>query len=490
MSKIAATKLKAIIIAVIVVAAVTGGSLWYYYTVVLPARKPIKIGGSLPLTGIYSETAKWIERGYRYWADEINKKGGLLGRPVELIIYDDESDVDKARMYLEKAITVDHVDLILGGYPGTACVAQMAVAEKYHMVYISMGGHLWSFEQGYQYCFGGPPLMGQWWAIGFLEFLKSLPPDERPKKAAILVMDNVIGWSCWESVMGKHEVGRRGSGEWVDIGIGLDDLGIEVVLEEAYSLPTTYETILSLVAKAKASGADVLFTLSFFDDGVMTIRACKELDYEPKAIFQGVGTLIPAWVEELGKDGDYVFSGTMLHWKLPYVKDERPDLIEYCRKTWGIDPPLYFLFGYCWMQVLQQAVEGVGRIDHDAMKDWLRTHEIHTIAGTFTFDEKGLPPPYSYCTQVINGSVELIWPPEVRTAEPVYPRPHWEEYGGASATTAGLTVDVESVPPGPGHLCYNIMANHLGAPSFIKGPMMLIMGLTAAVLLVTLAKVL
>jgi len=92
---------------------------------VAPSGEPIKIGGSLPLTGIASEQAKWVKAGYEAWAEDINKKGGLLGRPVKLIIYDDESNADKAVTYYERAITVDKVDLVFGGYPGTANVALM-----------------------------------------------------------------------------------------------------------------------------------------------------------------------------------------------------------------------------------------------------------------------------------------------------------------------------------------------------------------------------
>lgn len=61
-----------------------------------PAGDPIKIGGSLPLTGLASEQAKWVKAGYEAWSDDVNKIGGLLGRPVKLIIYDDESSADKS----------------------------------------------------------------------------------------------------------------------------------------------------------------------------------------------------------------------------------------------------------------------------------------------------------------------------------------------------------------------------------------------------------
>lgn len=79
---------------------------------ILASDKPIVIGGSLPQTGKFAETAKWIEKGMRFWAEEINAKGGLLGRKVVFKIYDDESSVGKAVTFAEKAITVDKVDLL------------------------------------------------------------------------------------------------------------------------------------------------------------------------------------------------------------------------------------------------------------------------------------------------------------------------------------------------------------------------------------------
>lgn len=67
---------------------------------------PIKIGGALSLTGPWAETGKWVKEGYDLWLEDINRKGGLLGRPVEMMVYDNESDTDKAVTYYERAITV------------------------------------------------------------------------------------------------------------------------------------------------------------------------------------------------------------------------------------------------------------------------------------------------------------------------------------------------------------------------------------------------
>ncbi len=255
-------------------------------------KEPILIAGSLPLTGKFAETAKWIERGMKFWAEEVNKQGGLLGRPVKFKIYDDESNANKAVIAAEKAITVDNCDLLFGGYPGTAARAVMPVAEKHKMVYVSMGGHMKSFKQGYTYCFGGPPLMGEWWYVGFMQWLGTLPPEKRPKKAAFYAMNNPIGASL-------HAAKKD-----------LKELGIEVAVDEKYNLPLPDAT--PLIVKAKQANCDILFSNGFFADGVMTIRAAKALDYNPKAIVQGIGSVIPAWTKELGEDGNYVFSGTSL----------------------------------------------------------------------------------------------------------------------------------------------------------------------------------
>ena len=157
----------------------------------------------------------------------------------------------------------------------------------------------------------------------------------------------------------------------------------------------------------------------------MTIRAAKALNYNPKAILQGVGSVIPAWVKELGKDGDYVFSGTSLHYKLNYPGNDK--LNAYVKKIYNLPAyPVYFGFGYAWMQTLSQGVEGAKSLDQTKIRDWLKSQTVHTICGPMSFDERGLPSPINFCTQVINGNVELIWPKEVRTADPVYPKPTWK----------------------------------------------------------------
>jgi branched-chain amino acid transport system substrate-binding protein len=367
---------------------------------------PIKLGGTLPLTGPFSDTGCWIERGYRYWAEEANSKGGLLGRRVELVIYDDAGSPGEAVSLFEQAITDDKVDLLLGGYPGTAAALQMPAAERHRMVYVSMGGHMPSFEQGFTFSFGGPPLMGQWWYEGLWQWLAGLPVADRPHRMATISVNNLVGLSIRESAMD-----------------GSARLGIEVAMDELYDLP--FANAREVVARAKDTGADLFIASGFLPDGILTVRAMKALDYNPKCFVQGIGSLVPRWTEELGDDGDYVFSASPIHPRLPFQGVKELDGVA-TRRFDVREAPSYFLFGYAWLQTLQAGVEGAGSLSQTAIRDYLRSHGISTIGGYFTFDKRGLPKPYNYLTQVRHNWVELVWPPEIRTTEPVYPKPPWK----------------------------------------------------------------
>ena len=252
-----------------------------------PSGEPIKLGGSLPMTGIFSESAKWIKAGYEFWAEDINKRGGLLGRPVKLILYDDESNADKAVTYYERAITVDKVDLLLGGYPGTSNVALMPLVEKYKMAFVGMGGHMKSFEQGFTYSFGSPPLMSEWVYLSFVPVLDELiPKKDWPKSIAMLTMNNVIGLGARPNMIKAFK-----------------ERGVKTVVNETYNLPLSDAT--PLVSKAKGMGAEILACMSFFDDGVMITRAAKAMNYNPKLYMHQLASRIPAWMKE------WVRTGTM-----------------------------------------------------------------------------------------------------------------------------------------------------------------------------------
>ncbi len=369
--------------------------------------QPVKIGGSLPGSGIHAETSKWVKLGYEAWLEDINKRGGLLGRPVKMTIYPDQGTPEDAVMYYERAITVDKVDLLLGGYPGPSVVALMPLAEKYGKVLVGMGGHMKSFEQGYTYSFGTPPLMAEWIYLPIAGILDDLiPKAEWPKSIALLIANNVMG------LAGRANIIKV-----------MEERGVKVAMEETYNLPLNDAT--PLVSRAKGRGAEFLCCLSFFDDGIMIMRAAKALNYNPKLIFHQIASIVPAWMKELGEDGNYVANSTFWHARLPFPGNN--EINEAAKARLGIPGgPLFFGFGYSWMKTLELAVQGAGTLDNTKIRDYLRSAKFDLPYGRgITFDKKGLPTPFCFATQTTAGRVEILWPKSIATTKLVYPRPPW-----------------------------------------------------------------
>ena len=370
---------------------------------------PIKIGGSLPLTGLFSESTKWIKAAYDFWADDVNKRGGLLGRPVKMIIYDDEGNVDKSVTYYERAITVDKVDLVCGGPPGTISVALMPMMEKHEKVFVGPGGQLKVFEQGFTYSFGSPPLIAEWAYISFAKPIDDLiPKADWPKSIAIFTMNNAIG------------VSARGN-----MIKAMEERGIKVVVDETYNVPLSDAT--PLVSKAKAKNAEIFCCLSNFDDGVMLMRSAKSMNYTPKLVMHQMASKVPAWMKELGEDGNNVLGNTYWAAGLPYPGNEK--IMEGARERLGMPaPPDHFGQGYSWMYTLELAVQGAGTLDNRKIRDYLRSRSFDLPYGKgIKFDSRGLPSPFAYTVQTTAGQNRLVWPKEVAKAQFVYPRPPWSK---------------------------------------------------------------
>jgi branched-chain amino acid transport system substrate-binding protein len=159
----------------------------------------------------------------------------------------------------------------------------------------------------------------------------------------------------------------------------------------------------------------------------MFMRSAKAINYTPKLIFNIIGSVQPAWVKELGEDGNYVTSNMFWNPRLPYSGNK--ELNEAAKARFGLpEAPTYFGMGYSWMKTLELAVQGAGTLDNKKIRDYLRSHKFDLPYGKgITFDKKGLPPAFAVTTQTTAGKVELVWPKEVATTKLVYPRPPWSK---------------------------------------------------------------
>jgi len=368
--------------------------------------KPLLIAGPLCLTGPLAKNAEKVRFAFEDWAEYINEtEGGLLGRPIELKIYDDEFKIDLATEYYEKAITVDKCDFVLPTYEGHVGRAVMGIADKYKMLYTGMGGHLESFNQGFTYV-ASIPLMGEWWAMGMGDLFLEIPKEERPELAYIMSAKLTIYEACSKSI--RSELIKA-------------DIPYE---ERFYTLPLT--TADPLIMEAKKMGADFLILNGGFPDGALGVEAAAKYGYEPKVIYQAVGSPDPEWMSVLGSKGNLVITSAI--W-LDNMPGSDNDLI---RKLWkekhaeefGEDVALYYGFGWNWIKIIELGVKGAQSFDQTEVRDWLKSNVLHLPSGDFLLDERGIPAPFNYMVQWQDGKLECIGPPgPAKTKGFIYPRP-------------------------------------------------------------------
>ena len=165
------------------------------------STEPIVIGISLPLTGDFSQPGGEAKRGYEVWQKQVNATGGLLGRQVQLKIVDDASSQDTVVSDYTKLITQDKVDLVLGTFSSLLNYPASAVAEKNQMVFVEpAGGAPNMFARGFKYLFFAQQATAPHQADVFVNYIKSLPPDQRPKTAAYPTQDDPFAAPVIESM--------------------------------------------------------------------------------------------------------------------------------------------------------------------------------------------------------------------------------------------------------------------------------------------------
>ncbi len=219
------------------------------------AQAPLKIGASLSLTGTYAKPGTYQKEGYEICADELNAKGGLLGRKVEFVMYDDQSSTQTAQRLYEKLITEDKVEAVMGPYSSAITESVAGISEKYKKVMVSpLAATTSIFRQGRKYIF-----MVISPAEFYLEGLVDMGAKRGLKTIAIVNEDTLFPKA---TVVGTEELAKK--------------RGLQVVLREAY--PKGNTDFSALLVKIKAVNPDIIAAATYFDDAVAITRQMKELN--------------------------------------------------------------------------------------------------------------------------------------------------------------------------------------------------------------------
>ncbi len=386
------------------------------------AAEPIKIGFSMALTGGTAAIGKQILLTFELWRDEINAKGGLLGRPVELVYYDDQTNPSVVPGIYAKLLNVDKVDLLVGPYATNMVAAALPIIMQYHKTTIGLLGNAansnFHYDQYFSMIPSGPEPK-QSFSTGYFELAAAESP--RPKTVAIVGADA-------EYARNATDGARENAAKYK----------FDIVYDQSY--PPTTADFTPIVRAIQAVHPDIVYVASYPPDSVGMIRAANEVGLETK-MFGGamVGPQITATAIQLGPLLNGIVNNAAFHVAeimanplaaavLTKYQERAPAL--------GIDPLGYTFpcYAVSAMQILAEAVNGTQSLDHAKIADYLRSHSFHTAAGDFSFGKDGEWTE----TRAIFGQFQhisgngldqfrgwphqpIVWPTKFKTGDMIYP---------------------------------------------------------------------
>ncbi len=376
-----------------------------------PAPETIQIGAVVPLSGPLAGGGAQVERGYQIAVEDINADGGIYVEefdkkiPIEMTLLDDESDPNKLVTLLESLNSDQKVVAYLGGFGSGQHAAAASIAEKNKIPYIGVAFALYGpHAQGFKYLFSPFP-KSQDLAIDIFDLIESIPEGERPNRVAIFQLQT--DWGIELGGLWRDEAEAR---------------GFDVVVYEEYSNGSADFT--DIILKAKEADAEILLSLPIPPDGITIQRQMAELDYTPKIQYTIRAPDVPTW-RDLGTAGDYVLFAPGWHSGMAY--DGVPELNA--KHMEMMDRPSDPIVGpaYAAVQILADAIERAGSLDRDAIRDAIAATDLDTVIGPVTFRDDGTGVVNAPILQYQNGAIELVYPPEFKTADLVYPAPAFSE---------------------------------------------------------------
>ncbi len=339
------------------------------------AQTPIKIGFSMALTGPLGAGGKSALIAMEIWRDDVNKKGGLLGRPVEFVYYDDQTNPSRVPGIYTKLLNIDRVDLVVSSYGTNVIAPAMPIVMRKKMVFPSLFGlavnEKFKYDRYFQIMPAGPSPKEDW-SRGFLEIAKK----HGLKTIALVGADAEFAQNA---VAGARKNAK--------------DMGFKIVYDRSY--PPGTADFAPILRAIQATNPDMVYVGSYPPGSVGMVKAANELGLKTKLFGGGmVGLQFAAIQKNLGPMLNDIVNYDF--W-VPAKTLNFPGINGFLKKyqakaaTAGVDPLGHYLppFAYSYLQVLEQAVEATKSIDHAKLADHMHKATFNTIVGPVRFGKNG-----------------------------------------------------------------------------------------------------
>jgi branched-chain amino acid transport system substrate-binding protein len=371
-----------------------------------PSGPPIKVGGTLGLTGVYSGPSAGYKATYEYWAKGVNASGGLLGRPVQVVIYDDESTPATAATLYQRLINQDKVDLLLAPYTTAVSSTIIPIAEQNKMVVWNGGFVNTAIFKKSPWVVTSYAHLEKDYTRGVYDMIATM--TDKPTKVAIVTEQNPFA-------LGIRN-GYEGDGGALKLA---QDRGLQVVLNEEYAPNTT--DFSSLIQRAK--GADLFFALSLPNPAGLIAKAVNDAKYKPKVYCSCASevTSLANWAD-LGAAGVGVISVTS-----GWPTDKTPgiqELFDALKQSQGYKQlPNYAVVGMAILEIMQQAVEGTKGLDQTQLREYVKNRTFQTVEGPLKFTTDAYPEFSATYLQWQGTENVVVWPKEKAGGSLITPIP-------------------------------------------------------------------
>ena len=387
------------------------------------AATPIRIGLSVSLTGGVAANGKQVLLAMQIWKDDINAKGGLLGRPVELVYYDDQSNPANVPAIYTKLLDVDKVDLTVGPYATNMVVPALPILMQHNRVTVGIlavgANREFHYPKYFAMISSGPNPR-----LAFSEGFFSLAMQQNPKPQTVAITGADAEFAQ-VSMSGARENAKKA--------------GLKIVYDKAYPPNTT--DFAPVIRAVQATNPDIVYNAGYPPDTIGMVQAAHEVGLKTK-MFGGnmIGLLATTFRMKLGPLMNGIISTADVF--IPAPSFDFPGSKELLAKYQarakgeGIDPYGFNFapFGYAAMQVVAEAVEGTKSLDQDKIGQYLHTHTLHTVVGDISYGPDGewtkarvLVSQFQHVTghdadewkQL--GKQVILWPPEYKSGNMIYP---------------------------------------------------------------------
>jgi branched-chain amino acid transport system substrate-binding protein len=341
------------------------------------SAKPLKIGFSMALSGGLAGGGKAALLAYQIWAEDVNARGGLLGRKVELVYYDDQSNPSAVPSIYTKLLDVDQVDLLLSGYATVPTAAAMPIVMQRKKLFLSLfalaANDEFKYDRYFQLQPNGPQAKYEL-SKGFFEIAAAMNP--KPQTVAMVGAD---------AEYPKHALdGARENAK---------KAGIKIVYDRTY--PANQVDFTPIVRSIKATNPDLLFMATYPPDSVGMISSIHEIGFSARLVGGGmIGLQFAAIKQKLGPLLNnivcydlYVPEPTM---QFPGIEQLLTRYRERAAAA-GVDPIGIYIppFAYSEVQILEEAIKATGSLDDGKLADYIRKTSFKTVVGDIKFGDRG-----------------------------------------------------------------------------------------------------